>query len=91
MEQPGAALACPYCGGFIGFNEHGSLEVAPSIWPVLRYSRTALEEKKIDDGEDAQTPLAEWALRVRFIQPGVHRPLENYVYAEDAPANETVP
>jgi hypothetical protein len=50
-----------------------------------------LELKKQDDYEPPGTSLAVWALKHRFMQPGTHQPLVNYVYAEQAPANETVP
>ena len=42
-------------------------------------------------GEPASTPLADWALKHRFPQPGTHPPLVNYTYAEHAPPHETVP
>jgi hypothetical protein len=90
LTQPGAALACPYCNGLFGFDSGGQPIQPTSGWPVFRYGRAELEAKKVADGEPATT-LPEWALRHRFIQPGSHQPLDGYTYAEDAPANETVP
>jgi hypothetical protein len=89
--DPGAALACPYCNGFISFNDSGQPCAPESGWPVFRYAKTELEQKKFDDYELPSTSLATWALKHRFIQPGAHLPLVNYVYAEQAPPNETVP
>lgn len=94
LEKPGAALACPYCGEPISFDDQGNLEAALSGWPLLRYSRHVLFNKMTganEDNQPPQTPLPEWALKHRFMQPGTHNPLENYIYAEDVPANETVP
>jgi hypothetical protein len=92
LAQPGAALACPYCGGLIGFDSDGSPRAPLSGWPVFRYGRAELEAKKLADGEDATTTLADWARRQRFTQPGSHQPLSEYVYAEDSPPiAETVP
>jgi hypothetical protein len=89
--RPGAALACPYCDGLIGFDTQGRPQVPSSGWPVFRYGRAELEIKKQSDGEPSGAPLADWALRHRFTQPGSHRPLTNYTYAEQAPPDETVP
>jgi hypothetical protein len=89
--KPGAALACPYCNQCIGFNDSGQVSAPESGWPVFRYGEAELEAKKLADGEAAATSLQDWALRHRFVQPGSHSPLENYNYAEHAPANETVP
>jgi hypothetical protein len=94
MELPGGALACPYCGGLISFDDEGELEAAKSGLPVLRYSRARLHTKMTDANEDnqpPQTPLPEWALNHRFTEPGTHQPLEGYLYAENAPTDETVP
>jgi hypothetical protein len=63
-RRPGAALACPYCIGLIGFNNAGDPE-APG-WPVFRYSRAELEAKKQADGERPETSLTDWALAYRF-------------------------
>jgi hypothetical protein len=90
-DSSGVALACPYCGGLIGFNANRQLIAAPSGWPVLRYSRAKLEEKKTDDGEPAQVSVSEWALRVRFDRPGSHRAFESYRFAEEVADAETVP
>jgi hypothetical protein len=90
QAQSGAALACPYCGGLIGFNDAGQPVVPQSGWPVFRYGLAELELKKQADGEPTGTPLADWAERHRFIRPGTHRPLKGYVYAEHAPPDETV-
>ena len=89
--KPGAALACPYCNGLIGFDDQGRPVVPQSGWPVFRYGEAEIELKKVADGEPASTSHADWALRCRFIQPGTHQPLTNYTYAEHAPPYETVP
>jgi len=60
-------------------------------YALFRYSQIELEQKKLDDFEPPGTALGDWALKHRFTQPGTHQPLVNYVYAEHAPANETVP
>ena len=31
--QPGAALACPYCDGLVGFDAAGQAQAALSGWP----------------------------------------------------------
>lgn len=87
---PDAALACPYCGGPIGFDAAHQPIAAPSGWPVVRYGRAEAEAKRAADGEQDTTALEDWALRHRFTQPGTHPPLRGYVYAEQAPADETV-
>jgi hypothetical protein len=89
--RAGAALACPYCNGLIGFDNSGGPQVPQSGWPVFRYGRAELEIKQQSDGEPPQTSLADWALRHRFTRPGLHDPLGNYTYAEQAPPDETVP
>lgn len=89
--RAGAALACPYCNRLIGFDDAGLPQVPSPGWPVLRYGRAELEIKKQADGEPADTPLADWAFRHRFTQPGTHMPLNGYLYAEDAAPDETVP
>jgi hypothetical protein len=89
--KPGAALACPYCGKLLGFDENGQPLVPPPGWPVYRYGQAELEKKKVADGEPEAAPLTDWALRQRFIQPGELQPLHGYLYAEHAPADETVP
>jgi hypothetical protein len=89
--QPGAALACPYCNGLIGFDKTGAVQAAQTGWPVFRYGHAELEAKKHADGEPPSSSLAEWALRHRFTQPGNHQPLTDYTYAEQAPPDETVP
>ena|SRR5436305_1208758 len=91
LAQPGAALACPYCGGFIAFDSAGQPAAPLSGWPVFRYGLAELEAKKLADGEASVTPLEDWALRQRFTQPGSHPPLRGYLYAEQAPTSETVP
>jgi hypothetical protein len=90
-RKPGAALACPYCNGLLGFEDDGAPRAAPSGWPVFRYGRAELELKKQADGEPAQTALTDWALRHRFTQPGTHPPFAEYTYAEQAPPDEVVP
>jgi hypothetical protein len=89
-ERPGAALACPYCSTPIGFDANGALIRAPAGWPLLRYSRAALELKMHHDGAPVGTTLEQWARDYRFDQPGSHQPLTNYLFAEQAPADETV-
>jgi len=91
QAKPGAALACPYCNGLIGFDDAGRPTAPEPGWPVFRYGEAELEVKKAADGEPPATPLADWALRCRFVQPGTHQPLTNYTYAEHAPPDETVP
>jgi hypothetical protein len=89
--RAGAALACPYCNGFIAFDDFGRPQAAQSGWPVFRYGRRELEIKKQADGEPPQTTLVDWALRHRFTRPGTHDPFRGYTYAEQAPPDETVP
>jgi hypothetical protein len=89
--RPGAALACPYCGGLIGFENSGRVQPAQSSWPVFRYGHSQLMAKKLADGESSNTPLTDWALQFRFTQPGTHLPFSEYLYADDAPDHETVP
>jgi hypothetical protein len=91
QARSGAALACPYCNGLIGFDDTGQPQAPPPGWPVFRYGQAELEAKKQADGEPSHVPLAEWAIRHRFTQPGTHAPLSNYTYAEQAPPAETVP
>jgi hypothetical protein len=90
-RKPGACLACPYCGGLIGFNNAGDPEAPQSGWPVYRYGRAELETKQQADGEPLTTPLQDWALRYRFMQPGTHQPFSGYTYAEQTSPNEVVP
>ena len=88
---PGAALACPHCDGLIGFDGSGQTQAPQSGWPVFRYGQAELEAKKQADGESPATPLTDWALRHRFVQPGTHQPFTVYTYAEQAPSDELVP
>src|SRR5262249_61582954 len=67
--KPGAALACPYCGGFIGFDDDGDPRPPQSGWPVFRYGRAELELKKQADGGPVATELKDWALLPRFTRP----------------------
>jgi hypothetical protein len=90
QAQSGAALACPYCSGLIGFDDQHHPQVPQPGWPVFRYGEAELELKKQADGEPTTVPLAEWALKYRFTQPGSHNPLTIYTYAEHAPPDETV-
>ena len=90
-RKPRAALACPYCNKPLGFDDNGDPQPPLSGWPVFRYGRAELEMKKLADGEPSATNLTDWSLRHRFVQPGTHQPFAEYTYAEDAPANETVP
>ncbi|HEV3256155.1 MAG TPA: hypothetical protein VG013_04690 [Gemmataceae bacterium] len=89
--QPGAALACPYCNGLLGFEHQGKPRSAAPGWPVFRYGRAELELNKQADGEAPATPLTHWALRPRFMHPGTHQPFTEYTYAEQTPPDETVP
>jgi hypothetical protein len=91
QAQPGAALACAYCNRLFGFDKAGTPIAPTSGWPVFRYGRAELEVKKQADGEPAGTPLADWALRQRFTQPGTHQPFSAYTYAEQVPPDEAVP
>src|SRR5262249_7297392 len=91
QAKPGAALACPYCNGLIGFDDDGQPQIPAHGWPVFRHGRAELEAKKQADGEPSTTALTDLALRHRFTQPGTHLPFNNYVYAEQAPPDETVP
>ena len=89
--KPGAAFACPFCNGLIGFDDSGIAQTPESGWPVFRYGKSELVDKMQADGEPSTTALTDWALKHRFTQPGTHAPLGNYTYAENAPANEVVP
>lgn len=91
FARAGAALACPYCNGLIGFDATGRPQLPSPGWPVFRYGRAELEIKRLADGEPPQTSLADWALRHRFTQPGTQNPFCSYSYAEQAPPDETVP
>jgi hypothetical protein len=62
-----------------------------SGWPFFRYGKAELKVKMQSDGEPPTAQLADWAVRYRLIQPRTHAPLVNDTYAEQAPANETVP
>jgi hypothetical protein len=48
--RPGAALACPYCNGLIGFDDKGQPQPPQSGWPVFRYGLAELESKRGEDG-----------------------------------------
>lgn len=91
QKLPGAALACPYCSGLIGFNSVGDPCIPQVGWAVFRYGLAELELKKQADGEPLQTSIEVWALRHRFVAPGSHAPFSGYLYAEQSLANETVP
>jgi hypothetical protein len=91
QARPGAALACPYCNGLIGFDDDGAPAAPRPGWPVFRYGQAELEQKKQADGEPPTASLTDWALRHRFLQPGSHQPFAIYTYAEQAPSPETVP
>jgi hypothetical protein len=90
VPKPGAAIACPYCGMLLGFGDDGKPQVPQSGWRVFRYSEAELEAKRIEDGEPSSMPLADWALKHRFMAPGSHQPFTSYLYAEQAPTNEVV-
>lgn len=89
--KPGAVLACPYCGGLIGFDDNGQPRTPESGWKIFRYGRAELESKKDADGEPATTSLTDWAIRHRFTSPGSHEPFTVYTYAEQTSADESVP
>lgn len=90
-REPGAAIACPYCGKLIGFDVGGEPCVPESGWAVFRYGMAELDLKRASDGEGPNCSLQEWAGRHRFTSPGSHLALAEYTYAEHAPPNETVP
>ncbi len=89
--KPGGALACPYCGGLVGFDDDGHPTAPQPGWPIFRYGLAELEIKKQADGEAVATSLVDWALRHRFTRPGTQQPFASYTYAEQAPADEVVP
>lgn len=89
--KPGAALACPYCNGLIGFDSNGEVCAPQSRSAVFRYGLAELEQKKLGDGEPVGVSLQDWALRHRFVSPGTHKPFSEYTYAEFAVPDETVP
>jgi len=91
QAKAGAAIACPYCDGLLGFDDSGQPQAPRPGWPVFRYGRAALEIKKLADGEPPDVSLVAWALRHRFTQPGSHSPFNSYTYAEQAPPDEVVP
>jgi len=91
QARPGAALACPYCETFLGFDNNGNVQLGLAGWPVFRYGHAELEIKKRSDGEAADISLTDWALRNRFTRPGSHLPFETFTYAEQAPPDEVVP
>jgi len=90
LAKPGAALACPYCSGLLGFDDSAQPQIPQPGWPVFRYGRAELEVKRQADGEPPSVSLGAWALQHRFTQPGTHLPLSGYCYAEQAPPDETV-
>jgi hypothetical protein len=91
--EPGAAFACPYCDGLLGFSGmYQPLERPESGRPVFRYGQQELEEKKRSDGVHSGA-LADWYRNHRLPAPTActREPFRNYTYASQAPANETVP
>ena len=90
-RKPGGALVCPYCSGLIGFDDFEQPSLPETGWPVFRYSQAELESKKRDDGAAPSASIADWARAFRFTKPGTHEPFASYAYAEQAPADETVP
>jgi hypothetical protein len=90
-SRAGAALACAYCNGLIGFDDTGQPRVPPPGWPVFRYGKAELETKRQADGEPSHASLSDWALRHRFTRPGTKKPFSGYTYAEQAPPDEVVP
>jgi hypothetical protein len=91
QAKSGAAFACPYRNGLLGFDDSGRPGVPQPGWPVFRYGRAELEIKKQADGELPDVSLEAWAIRHRFMQPGAHSPFTSYTYAEQAPPDELVP
>jgi hypothetical protein len=91
QAKPGAALACPYCNGLLGFDDTGQPQYPQPGWPVFRYGLAELELKKHADGESSNVSIVTWALRHRFTKPGTHFPFNSYTYAEQAPPDEIVP
>jgi hypothetical protein len=75
----------------LGFDDDGQPRAPESGWRVFRYSEAELKAKRTEDGESPSTPLADWALKFRFMSPGTHPPFAGYIYAEQAPPNEVVP
>src|SRR5438874_2635983 len=43
QAQPGAALACPYCNGLLGFDNSGNPQPPQSGWPIFHYGKAVLE------------------------------------------------
>jgi hypothetical protein len=89
--KPGAALPCPYCSRLIGFDDNQKARMPQSGWPVIRYGLAELQLRKEFDGQPTNVSLPEWAYKNHWIEPGTHYPLSEYVYAEQAPADEIVP
>ena len=44
-KEPGACLACPYCGGFLGFDQAGVFQLPEAGAPVYRYGRAELRPR----------------------------------------------
>src|ERR1035438_9794938 len=59
VPKPGAAIACPYCGELLGFDDDGKPQAPESGWRVFRYSEAELEAKRIEDGESPLMPRSE--------------------------------
>jgi hypothetical protein len=89
--KPGAAFPCPYCSRLLGFDDDQKPRVPQSGWPVIRYGLAELQLRQEFDGEPSGVSLAEWARKNHWIEPGTHQPLSEYIYAEQAPVDETVP
>jgi len=89
--KPGVAFPCPYCGKLLGFDDNQKLQIPQPGWSVIRYGLSELERRREFDGEPPDVSLADWAHKNHWIEPGTHYPLSEYTYAEQAPADETVP
>jgi len=88
--RPGAAIACPFCNGLIGFDAEGNPTEPSSGWPVVRYSRELLEMKREHD-ECSQMTLCAWYTHRGLGRPGDREPFTDYTYSQNAPPDETVP
>jgi hypothetical protein len=89
--KSGVAFPCPYCSELLGFDENQKAQVPESGWPVIRFGLRELELRREVDGEPSHVSLMDWARKHRWFEPGTRSPLSEYVYAEYARVNETVP
>jgi hypothetical protein len=70
QAKTGAAIACPYCDGLLGFDDSGQPQAPRPGWPAFRYGRAELEIKKRADGEPPDVSLEARTLRHRVTRPG---------------------